>query len=484
PEIADILRNKCKYPVLCFDIDNAGQTASGRAARETGFISIRLPEDLKENNGKDIADFFMQKRSKDELDRIVQETTQNAEIPAKDDRLCVEDKSKKLSQLEKVEATILENFKLRFNVVSNEIEFRAKDGSEKTYKTLNENNIYRFLLHNNINISMAKLTALLRSNFVAEYNPFNSYFTDLPSWNAKIAPDSIGDLCAYLPVKDGGRFRTQFKKALVRTIACALSDTVINKQALILVHEEQNSGKSTFIRWLCPPDLNGYIAENISTDKDSQLAVCDNLIINMDELATLSKAEINSLKSIFSKELVKVRRPYAKTATTAPRRASFFGSTNKAEFLTDETGSVRWLCFELTGKINWDYKKDFNIDDIWRQAYHLYLTGFKYELTAEEIIENGVANLQFQVNTTELELIQKHFQPGNIEKNDGFYTASDFSNSLIDRYEKIRLNLNNIGKALKLLGFQRVSKRHEKYPIKGYYFQSIINQNEVTTLPH
>jgi len=61
----------------------------------------------------------------------------------------------------------------------------------------------------------------------------------------------------------------------------------------------------------------------------------------------------------------------------------------------------------LTGKINWDYSKDINIDDVWRQAYSLYKSGFKYELTAEEIRENELANRQYQVTTVEMEWIQK-----------------------------------------------------------------------------
>jgi predicted P-loop ATPase len=180
---------------------------------------------------------------------------------------------------------------------------------------------------------------------------------------------------------------------------------------------------------------------------------------------------------MFSKETIKIRRPYDKNATSAPRRASFFGSTNKAEFLTDETGSVRWLCFELTGKINWDYKKDLNIDDIWRQAYSLYQNGFKYELTPDEIHENEIANRQYQVTTPELELIQKNYAPGSKEQHDAFYQATDFLNNLTEKCPTARLNLNNIGKALKIFGFERTSKRTDKYPIKGYFIKFSEIQN-------
>lgn len=160
---------------------------------------------------------------------------------------------------------------------------------------------------------------MIQSDFVPSYNPFQDYFKSLKEWN-KDEPDYIDLLTSYLPVKDPERFKCQFKKMLVRCISCALDDKVFNKQVFILSHEMQNSGKSTFCRWLCPPMLSNYIAENINTDKDSLLALPSNFLINMDELATQSKAEINSLKSFISKDKVNVRPPYGKKAITMPRR--------------------------------------------------------------------------------------------------------------------------------------------------------------------
>lgn len=460
------LKVKCKKLLICYDIDEPGLKAAEKIATEFGLCCLTLPESLRQEGGKDISDFFYKKHAAVELRELVV----NA-MPPKPIVASVKENLPRLSMFEKVEALINENFELRFNEVSNELEFRRRNENESAFDVLNENNVYRFLQHNNVEFSMAKLTSLLRSDFVTRFNPFLNYFEELPAWDLTIDPDHIAKLCGYLTIRDGDRFQLQFKKAMVRAVACALNGTIINKQALILVHEEQNSGKTTFIRWLCPTALNKYIAENISTDKDSLIALCDNFIINMDELATLSRAEINTLKSMFSKETIKIRRPYDKNATSAPRRASFFGSTNKAEFLTDETGSVRWLCFELTGRINWDYKTDLNIDDIWRQAYSLYKSGFKYELTPDEIRDNELANRQYQVTTPEIELIQKNYAPGSREQHDAFYQATDFLINLTEKCPTARLNLNNIGKALKILGFERATKRSDKYPIKGYFIR-------------
>jgi len=470
----ELLKSKCKHLLICYDIDAPGLKAAEKASKEHGLHHLNLTESLMVENGKDIADFFFKKHTANEIRELVAIVLAQ-EPPNKTEQ--VKEKPQRLSMFEKVEALINENFELRFNEVSNEIEFKCRYEKNSEFEVLNENNIYRFLQHNNIEFSMAKLTSLLRSDFVPRFNPFLNYFKKLSVWVSGSDVDYITKLCSYIPVKDTQRFPVQFCKALVRTVACSLNDKIINKQALILVHEEQNSGKTTFIRWLCPPSLDKYIAENISTDKDSLIALSDNIIINMDELATLSRAEINTLKSMFSKETIKIRRPYDKNATSAPRRASFFGSTNKAEFLTDETGSVRWLCFELTGKINWDYKKDLNIDDIWRQAYSLYQNGFKYELTPDEIHENEIANRQYQVTTPELELIQKNYAPGSKEQHDAFYQATDFLNNLTEKCPTARLNLNNIGKALKIFGFERTSKRTDKYPIKGYFIKFSEIQN-------
>lgn len=86
------------------------------------------------------------------------------------------------------------------------------------------------------------------------------------------------------------------------------------------------------------------------------IALIENFIINLDELATFSKVEIGQLKSVLSKSFVKERHPFERKAKKLPRRASFIGSTNMTEFLTDPTGNVRWIPFEVFD-IDWKYSK-------------------------------------------------------------------------------------------------------------------------------
>ena len=354
--------------------------------------------------------------------------------------------SKKKPVFIEVEEFLSEKYHFRNNIISNEIEIKEVDMA--SYKPINENNIYRELQHNNFKFSLMNITALLRSDFVEKFDPIKHYFKNLPAYDSRNEPDYIVYLCGFLKVQEPEEFKTQFKKMLVRTIACATVEGVFNKQALILVQPRQNGGKSTFCRWLCPQDLKDYYSENISLDKDSLISLCENLFINLDELATLSKIELNSLKSLFSKERVKVRKPYERKPQLIDRKASFIGSTNRAEFLNDETGSVRWLCFEID-EIDWSYKTKLNINDVWKQAYHLFKNNFSYELTGEEIIKNELRNKQFQISTPESELIQQYLNPGTKNSHDRFMTATD-----VQTYLQLKSGIANrlshirIGKSL------------------------------------
>lgn len=376
---------------------------------------------------------------------------------------------------------LMEKFEIRKNVISHELEYRNRNKGE--FITLNEHTIYVNMQIDNVNINFANLIALFKSDMVEEFNPFIDYFEHLPKWNMEV--DYIQKLAAYVIVNDNDRqrFDIQFRKWIVRTIKCALIDGYFNKQAFILVQEKQNSGKSTFCRFMCPPKLSNYIAENISVDKDSRILLTSNFLINLDELSTLSKVEINALKSMFSKDKINDRLPYERKNSIIPRRASIIGSTNQSEFLNDESGSVRWLCFEISG-INWKYKTEIDIDLVYSQAYYLFQNGFKAELTQTEIAANDEINKSFQILTSERELIHKYLI--SVEKGDEyaiFMTATDIMVYLHQvSNDSIKLFPSNIGKALKQLNFTRSKNGIEKifgYWVKkreGHQTNSLFNQ--------
>ena len=350
-------------------------------------------------------------------------------------------------------------YSLRFNTIS--LEFEIKPSSEKIWSSLNLNSLFIELIQAGIDIPINKLEILVRSHLIDQYNPISEYFESLEEWDGE---DHIQNLCSYVKTNDDNAFLYHMEKWFTRAVLCALEKEKINKHCLVLANTIQNSGKSTYLRFLIPRKLMNYLSEDIGLDKDSRIKLCKNLIINLDELSVLAKADINSLKAFISKTHINERLPYARKAEYLERICSFVGSTNKTDFLTDESGSVRWIIFEVTEKINFNYSMEIDIDKVWSQAYfNAYKRkGFNPELTLSDISENERRNERFTQMTLEQEMINKFYEPSdNLEE---FKTATEVMMDLST--QGIRLNHLKIGRALSSFKFPRV--KHPQRQIYGY----------------
>ncbi len=373
-----------------------------------------------------------------------------------------------------VQEYLEEKYHFRYDIILNEIEFKPLNST--IWKIFKKENLIVELAKTKMKLSDSKLNSLITSDFVPEHNPLKHYFESLPAWqpkydaNGKIENDYIKQLSTFVKAKDTERFTKHFEKMLVRMIACALNKD-FNKQAFILIGN-QNDGKTSFLRFLCPPQLKSYFAENINPDdKDGYITLSQNFIINLDELANLDKKDTNKIKSLMSVEVVNARKPYGTRVERMARIANFVGSTNEDTFLTDATGSVRWLCFEIDS-IDFAYSA-VNIDLVYSQAYALYKEGFEYKLTKEEINENEGANASYQKITVEMELIQEHYEEDTECNKTNFRTSTTILTELT-ALTPIKLNANNIGKALKQMKIKRKTERIEKeYPKKGYFLHRL-----------
>lgn len=384
------------------------------------------------------------------------------------------DKKKKPINWDRVEEFILENYDIRYNIVLDMPEFRIRGGGY-VWQDLKVDDIFRAIQKNNISFSLSHLNSLLVSDFVPKYNPIEAYFASLidpiNGFTQRVGNrDVIKEFCSFIKTDDDKRFEHHFRKMLVRVIACAIEPKVVNKQAFILVDENQNTGKTSLLRWLCPGSLTQYYTESMSTDREGLIALARYFMINIDEMAVMSKYDINKLKSVLSQDFPTARPLYGRRPQRMTRVASFFGSTNKTDFLSDETGSVRWLCFRLIAQIDFNYSTQIDVHDLWYYAYKLYLSGFNYILTKEEIEENESYNRKFHEITPELELLIQKFDPSSKEESGDFKTTTEITQILQDGIS-INLKVNAVGKALKTLGFNQTQKHdsNKRYPLKGYY---------------
>ncbi|MCT4662911.1 MAG: virulence-associated E family protein [Tissierellales bacterium] len=361
-----------------------------------------------------------------------------------------------------VEDYLSKYYELRLNKIMLDIEIKEKDSYSK-WAICNENDLYIEMQKKNIKVPRDKLNAILGSSYVTEYNPILNYFEGLKKWD-KI--DHISNLCQHISSPDIEQFEYHLKKWLVRAVKCMLIDGYFNKQAFIITDKGkgQNIGKSHFTKWLCPPGLPSTrsFEEN---KKDNLIKLTKNAFIILDELDGISRKDLNSLKSMFSTDETRVRLPFAKREETIQRIANFIGSTNDDTFLSDPTGSVRWLIFHVTA-IDWNYSKAIDINDLWSQAYALSNDdSFEEKLTKEDLANNEKRNEEYQIRSNEQELIETFFdKPGENKRGIQFFTATDIQRVLQANFGQ-KLYVNSIGKAMKQLKYDRI-KHKDRY---GYW---------------
>lgn len=455
PTLAQIntLLNHCKNLFICYDNDNGGNMGRNKIIENyPEIIPLILPHSYN-----DITDYFQENKAAD-FQTIIDEARKIKNIEVENTELT--------TIFHIAENYLQENYNFRYNVISLDIEIKSKN--ETKWSSCNENSLWLEMQKKSIKIPINSLIAILKSDFVTEFNPLNHYFTNLPEWDKKT--DYIKQFSRYVILDQGEdkeQFEYHFKKWCVRAIKCAIIDNYFNKQAFVLTDDGngQNIGKSSWCRFLCPQDLSHYMAEDMSDDKDARILLCKNFLINLDELAALSRKEINQLKAYFSKAQINERLPYDRKNSIIQRVASFIGSTNMSTFLQDETGSVRWLCF-IVRSIDWNYKKEFDINNLWAQAFSLSKdSAFDETLTLEDIRQNEIRNEKFQITSPERDLIHKYFGiPENIEDGE-FLSSTDILHHINLYTVGIRLTNVGIGKALKSIGYPR-SKHKQIY---GYW---------------
>jgi hypothetical protein len=388
-----------------------------------------------------------------------------------------EDKPKP-TQIDRLELFLSTRYVFRHNIVSGKLEFQYF--GKKKWNVMNdfiENSMLRECLKGRIKTNLSSLRNLLYSDFCELFNPFEDYFFNLPTYDEK--NDYITELANTITTTKQDLWQQCFKKWLVAMVGCVLDDKVIN-HTVIVFSGKQGLGKTTWVEKLVPKQLKEYLFSGTinPNNKDTLVQLAECMLINLDELENLNRSEIGSLKEIITKTQIRMRKAYGHNNETMPRRASFAGSVNTAQFLNDSTGSRRFLCFELEG-IKYQHNVDINM--AFSQALFLFKSGFRYWFDQEEIKNITENNEQYQLHSPEEELLLTWFEPCPKEEATLFLNASQIAAKIADR-TKLNLNdgtINKLGKALKKHNFTRLMRQGKPvYAVKEFTYEEVDAKNK------
>ena len=248
----------------------------------------------------------------------------------------------------------------------------------------------------------------VESDHVQAYHPFELYFRNLPAWDGK---DRITELARRVSDKDVWvrAFHRWMLAVTAQWTGSGNRGRRANSVAPLLVSPTQGLGKSTFCRMLLPKELRDYFTESfdLTNTSSAENKLASYGLINLDEFDRLPASRMPQLKNLMQMEDLRVRRAYRRSAESLPRIASFIGTSNRRDLLTDLSGSRRFICVEVEHAI--DCTTPIDHAQLYAQLLHELNSGERCWFSKTEEAEIQTANRPFYRITPAEELISSCF---------------------------------------------------------------------------
>ena len=226
--------------------------------------------------------------------------------------------------------------------------------------------------------------------------------------------------------------------------------------------------KSTFCRSLLPPELQAYYTDRIdfSNKRDAEISLNRFALINMDEFDQNRVNQQAFLKHILQKPIVNVRRPHG-TATQEMRRyASFIGTSNHKDLLTDTSGSRRYIVVDVTGPIDCS---PIDYEQLYAQAMHDLYKGERYWFDPEDEKVMNESNQEFQVMPIAEQLFHEYFRAATEGEECEQFLAIEILEQ-VQHDSKIRVSDCNIIQFGRILQKNKIPSLHTK---RGNFYKVI-----------
>ncbi len=220
---------------------------------------------------------------------------------------------------------------------------------------------------------------------------------------------------------------------------------------------------------LLPAELRVYFLDhlNLSNKFDKEMALTNNLIVNLDELDAIRPSQHAALKQTLSKSKVNGRPIYGASQDDRPRYASFVATTNNPHPLSDATGSRRYICLTIPEGQYIDNSGEIDYQQLYAQVVH-EVKDLKapYWFNNQQVARIQELNLNYMEQKDIAEVIEACIRKPK-EGEQGIRMKSGEIVNLIRReYPSIKDNHStkiHLGMAMKELGFEGKTHGNQTY---------------------
>lgn len=246
------------------------------------------------------------------------------------------------------EEFLAQNYTFRKNILNGKVEFKdlQKDSEFRIFTKEALNSVIHRAKVDGMQCEGKDIKEVIFSENTLTHDPIKDYIATLPEWDGKdrVTPlwlrlgELSDEMCEFL--------RIYHRSCVAHWLQL---DTLHGNECVPTLIGDQGCGKTTFAKRLLPADLREYFLDhlNLSNKFDKEMALTNNLMVNIDELEAIRPSQQASLKQTLSKSKVNGRPIFGGSQDDKPRYASFIATTNNPHPLCDVTGSRRYLCIKI-----------------------------------------------------------------------------------------------------------------------------------------
>ena len=329
-----------------------------------------------------------------------------------------------------VELFLNEHYAFRRNILNGKVEFAVKPeveaaeddaGADTSDESLNWRPLTQEALNSIIRRAKkeqvcekgspkTEIMEFVHSEDVPVHNPIGNYLNLLPKWDGQ---NHIAQLFGRIPgitSEQQGYLTTWFRSVVAHWLQM---DTLHGNECVPTLIGAQGCGKTTFFHRLLPPELRQYYLDhlNLSNKFDKEMALTNNLLVNLDELDAIRPSQHAALKQTLSKSKVNGRPIYGASQEDRPRFASFVATTNNPHPLTDATGSRRYICLTIPDGQFIDNAGEIDYQQLYAQVvYELTVAKTPYWFSNDEVARIQQLNQDYLEQKDIAEMVEVCFR--------------------------------------------------------------------------